>query len=230
VAVLISGEGRAGQRPVAGRVTAGVAGPGWPHIATRIIIGPVRGRRARAGRGVGQCTKPPGLGSGCGRGVTRGPHGLLPNEEGPRPATPQGRSWGTYGRTGNTTTVPAPRAGSGARGRRDRSGLTRRAATRADARIQNPSGTRQPGTNPSCNAELRVAPGPDCDAGPGHIFPLGSPSYNGKMEHDRGRRRKPERCAWNYTAPTTLGAYERSNGEIKGGRNSSPKGSDRNAA
>ena len=129
VAVLISGEGRAGQRPVAGRVTAGVAGPGRPHIATRIIIGPVRGRRARAGREVGQCTKPPGLGSGCGRGVTRGPHGLLPNEEGPRPATPQGRSWGTYGRTGNTTTVPAPRAGSGARGRRDRSGLTRRAAT-----------------------------------------------------------------------------------------------------
>lgn len=41
---------------------------------------------------------------------------------------------------------------------------------RADARIQNPSGTRQPGTNPSCNAELRVAPGPDCDAGPGHIY------------------------------------------------------------
>ena len=81
---------------------------------------------------------------------------------------------------------------------------------RADARIQNPSGTRQPGTNPSCNAELRVAPGPDCDAGPGHIFPLGNRSYNWVMDQDRRKRRKPERCAWNHTAPTTLGACKRS--------------------
>ena len=43
MAVLISGEVRARQRPVAGRVTAGAAGPEPPHIATRIIIGPVRG-------------------------------------------------------------------------------------------------------------------------------------------------------------------------------------------
>jgi hypothetical protein len=43
VAVLISGEVRALQRPVAGRVTAGVAGPEQPYKATRIIIGPVRG-------------------------------------------------------------------------------------------------------------------------------------------------------------------------------------------
>ena len=61
---------------------------------------------------------------------------------------------------------------------------------RADARIQNPSGTRQPGTNSSCNAELRVAPGPDCDAGPGHIFPLGSPAY--KWENGTRPRKEAE--------------------------------------
>ena len=140
VAVPISSEVKALQRPVAGRVTAGVAGPGRPHIATRIIIGPVRG----AGFGldgrseVGQCTNFHKASRSRVRvlaGSNPGSSRSTPSEEGPLHATPKsrgpipeparlsltpGRLGGPRGQ-GPVRTNPAP-------GKR-----------RVDARIRNPS-------------------------------------------------------------------------------------------
>ena len=167
MAVPISGEVRVPNCPVAGRVTAGVAGPEQPHIATRIIIGPVRGAGLGLdGRPAG-CTNPPGPESGCERGLIRGPHGLLPMRRDPGPLRLKGRSCGsTSTEPARLSLTPGPLE---ARGDRDRSGLTRR-----HANAGRPPGSKTPVAHAELENNSSVASVPRVALRPGPCSPGGA--------------------------------------------------------
>ena len=85
--------------------------------------------------------KPPGPGSGCEQGLTRGPHGLLPPRRDPGLLRPKGRSRGPT-IIGTRTTEPHPGRLGGPRGQGPERTNPAPGKRRAAARIQNPSGTR----------------------------------------------------------------------------------------
>ncbi len=134
MATLNSGEVRVSKHPVAGRGTDGDRRP-WAVSQMRPSPSQVRTRTPGSGWTGGQSTaKPPlGLGPGAGRELTRGPHGLLPLRRDPGPAT--------LPRVGRLRPSLTPGRTSGPRGQGPGWTNPGSGKPRADARIQNPSGT-----------------------------------------------------------------------------------------
>ena len=191
VAVPISGEGRAGQRSVAGRVTARGGRP-WaaPHSdSDHHRPGPrAQGSGWTGGRPM---YKPPGPGSGCGRDLTRGPHGLLPLRRDPGPPRLKDRPRGQPSREPARLSL-TPGSLGGPRGQGPTRTNPAPAKRRADARIQNPSDAHRRGINPKPRAALRVAPHPrPCSLGGAisstHLL-LGPVTLSHSARHRDGRR------------------------------------------
>jgi hypothetical protein len=134
VATLNSGEVRVSQHPVAGRGTDGDRRP-WAVSQMRPSPSQARTRAPGSGWTGGQSTvKPPlGLGPGAGRELTRGPHGLLPLWRDPGPVT--------LPRVGRLRPSLTPGHTRGPRGQGPGWTNPGSGKPRADARIQNPSGT-----------------------------------------------------------------------------------------
>ena len=134
MATLNSGEVRVSKHPVAGRGTDGDRRP-WAVSQMRSSPSQARTRTPGSGWTGGQSTaKPPlGLGPGAGRALTRGPHGLLPLRRDPGPAT--------LPRVGRLRPSLTPGRTSGPRGQGPGWTNPGSGKPRADARIQNPSGT-----------------------------------------------------------------------------------------
>ena len=134
MATLNSGEVRVSKHPVAGRGTDGDRRP-WAVSHMRPSPSQVRTRTPGSGWTGGQSTakSPLGLGPGAGRELTRGPHGLLPLRRDPGPAT--------LPRVGRLRPSLTPGRTSGPRGQGPGWTNPGSGKPRADARIQNPSGT-----------------------------------------------------------------------------------------